>query len=155
MQVVLPCLTGWLSLVKNWAREGIALAALVLGIGLATPAWAGTLDASYLWVSTTDLGDGTHRVTLELTVTNETTESYTDLTIELYDDETVPFVSFPETVEVGAVPAGSTVTLSHAVDVYSPVDRMTSMVLIGNAMEGDGSIAPTTLAISQANGGAQ
>lgn len=114
-----------------------------------------TVEASYQWVSTQDLGDGTYRVDLDFTVTNTGTNDYTDLTVSLYDDAIAPFADAINTLIVGALTAGESLVVSHTVDVLLEVDATTPMLLIGVAENADGSNAASSFIIMQAEGAAQ
>jgi hypothetical protein len=125
------------------------LVAVVVSLPQAARATGEAVEATYRWISTTDLNDGTFAASLDFNVTNTGTVDFFDLRVRLLTSPPV-FPPDPNAVlAIGSLAVGETATLTQSINFHVPVDSEIGIRFVGRAQEADGLGDPTMVVIEQ------
>ena len=124
-----------------------AAAVLVWGTG---SAWAqdAAVSATHQWVSTVDQGDGTYAVTYRFRFANTGEVDIGDLTVSVIDAAPGVVLAAENPIAVGALPFGSTATVTSDLLSFVPIGtEMPISLMIGSGQGTDAGGNPVSVAI--------
>ena len=123
-----------------WPKRPFLLAVLAAFSWTAHPALAQSepITASYQWVSSLALADGSYAATFAFSFTNNSSADIADLRVRLIDSP--PYVLAPQSDElaVGPLAIGSTASGFWALRFPHPIDTTEGLVFLGEGWEADG-----------------
>ena len=125
---------------NHWPPRPFLLAILAAFSWTAQPALAQSepITASYQWVSSLALADGSYAATFAFSFTNNSSPDIADLRVRLIDSP--PYVLAPQSddLAVGPLAIGSTASGFWALRFPHPIEATEGLVFLGEGSEADG-----------------